>query len=143
MIGPSSDPSFPRALIESIPHLISDHVQLLSLEIRRATKAFAIVMACMLRCAVCVANAGIALWVGTSVMLVDVGFSRNVVAVVVMPVNILLAAALWWGRSFVHLIALPVTVHQLTLSQSTTDDVSINSTRGVSPLHKKSGHEAR
>lgn len=141
MPSTSSQSSFLRpltTLIESLPNLISDRVQLASLEIRRAGKALGLVIGCVLAGAVCLATAWIALWICISVTLVDMGVSRGVVAAAVLLVNVLMAAAaLWWGWSKVHLIALPATVRQLTVSQSPAAAVSINIEPGVVPLRRE------
>ena len=127
-----------REIVQSLPRLISDRVLLLSLEMRRASHALAVIAACVVLTAICLATAWIALWTGISMALVKAGFAPHVVAAGVLIVNALAGLiALWWAYSQIHLLALPATVRQLTIAHPSErrDDVGVG---GDAPIAGKS-----
>ena len=105
-------------LVAGIPRLVSDRVTLLSLEMRRASGALAVVAGCAVAAAVFAATAWTALWIGVSMALVDAGMPRYWVAAVILLFNVVMTAvAVVWARSQVNLIALPATLRHLTVHQ--------------------------
>jgi uncharacterized membrane protein YqjE len=121
--GPDSEAlSLPQqvvALLADLPGLVSDRVQLLSLELERASRALAQVLALALFTAILVATAWLSLWMGVAAALVKGGMSWPWACVVVMVANLVPAA--WAARrlkALAPLLALPATLRRLTDSDS-------------------------
>jgi uncharacterized membrane protein YqjE len=107
------------ALFTDLPGLVSDRVQLLSLELKRASHALAQILALALLAAILVATAWLALWVGIAAALIKGGMSWPWACVVVMLVN--LVAAAWSAnrlKTLAPLLALPATLRRLTDSDA-------------------------
>lgn len=122
---PGPDPeglSLPQqvtALLADLPGLVSDRVQLLSLELKRASRALGQIVALALLAAILVATAWLFLWVGIAAALIKSGMSWPWACVIVMIVNLI--AATWAARrlkSLAPLLALPATLRRLTDSDA-------------------------
>ena len=119
MSGPSepwrSAASTVKSLFDAIPRLISDRVTLLSLEMRRAMRALAIITGLVIGAAVAFATAWTALWLGVASALIVAGVTGATVAIAVMLFNLALTGVLiYWIRAQAHFIGLPATVRCLT-----------------------------
>jgi hypothetical protein len=109
-------PGLLRELVGDLPGLVSDRVQLLSLEVGRAGQALAQIVALALAIAVLVSTAWIGLWVGAAALLLASGLAPGWVLAVVLALN--LGAAAWAVhrvRQLLPLLGLPATVRRLTL----------------------------
>ena len=106
-----------RSLLENLPHLISDRVHLLTLELRRAMQALALMVVLMIAAAVMLVTAWLALWVGLAAALIQAGLAWGWVLLLVLLLNGGAAlAALMRARSMTHLLALPATKRRLTVA---------------------------
>lgn len=109
-------PGLLRDLVGELPGLVSDRVQLLSLEVSRAGQALAQIVALALAIALLVATAWIALWVGAAALLLAWGLALGWVVAVVLALNL---AAAWWAahrmRRLTPLLGLPASVRRLTV----------------------------
>ena len=104
MSGPSepwrSAASTIKSLFDAIPRLISDRVTLLSLEMRRAMRALAIITGLVIGAAVAFATAWTALWLGVASALIEAGVTGATVAIAVVLFNLALAGVLiFWARA--------------------------------------------
>lgn len=105
-----------QSLLHDLPQLLGQRVNLLSLEMRRAMQALAVMAGMVLAAAVLLATAWIALWWGIAATLLDAGLARHWVALLVLMLNALVAGVLLWrALSMTHLLALPATVRSLTM----------------------------
>ena len=107
------------ALFADLPGLLTDRVQLLSLELRRASNALGQMVALGLLAAILFATAWIALWVGLAAAFVAVGLAWPWIVLLVLFVN--LAAAVWAVmrvKALAPLLALPATLRRLTDSDA-------------------------
>lgn len=112
-----------QSLFDAIPRLISDQVTLLSLEMRRALRAVAIIAGLVIGAAVAFATAWTALWLGVASALIEAGVAGATVAIAVVLFNLALAGVLiFWARAQAHFIGLPATVRCLkSISHSGAD----------------------
>lgn len=143
MSGPSepwrSAASTVKSLLDAIPRLISDRVTLLSLEMRRAMRALAIITGLVIGAAVAFATAWTALWLGVASALIEAGVTGATVAIAVVLFNLALAGVLiYWVRVQAHFIGLPATVRCLTSISHSGGD---NGTGSVDPTPQPEGSE--
>ena len=105
-----------QSLLHDLPQMLGTRVTLLSLELRRAMQALALILGLVLAAAVLLATAWIALWWGVAAALLDAGLARHWVALLVLLLNAGTAGALLlWARAKTPLLALPATVRSLTV----------------------------
>ncbi|HEX4508664.1 MAG TPA: phage holin family protein [Burkholderiaceae bacterium] len=103
------------ALLADLPGLVSDRVLLLSLELKRASRALAEIVALALLASILAATAWLAMWVGIAAALIKFGMSWPWACVVVMVVNLLAVAwAVLRLKSLAPLLALPATLRRFT-----------------------------
>ena len=105
-----------REIASELPGLVSDRIQLLSLEVRRAGLALAQIVALVVVIGVLAVTAWIALWVGAAAALLAWGLALGWVVTIVIALN--LTAALLAAlrvRRLSPLLALPATVRRLTV----------------------------
>ena len=108
-----------KALLAELPALFSDRVQLLALEMKRAGRALAQIMALLVAAAIFAATAWAALWAGAIVLLMRTGLSLGYVLLIVLLINLAAALAALLGiRKLARWLALPATVRRLTLPPS-------------------------
>jgi hypothetical protein len=109
-------PALLREIVGELPGLVSDRVQLLSLEVRRAGLAMAQIVALVVAIGVLAVTAWIALWVGVAAALMAWGLGIGWTVASVMGLNLVASAlALLRVRRLAPLLALPATVRRLTL----------------------------
>jgi len=105
-----------QSLLHDLPQVVSERVTLLSLELRRAMRALALLVALVIGAAVLLATAWIALWMGVAAALLDAGMARHWVALLVLVLNAGAALGLLlMASSKTRLLALPATVRSLTV----------------------------
>jgi uncharacterized membrane protein YqjE len=109
-----------RRLLHELPGLVSDRVHLFGLELRRAGRSLAGLLIWSLVAGLCMATAWLALCGGAVLGLLRAGIAWPVVMLIVVGVNLLLAA---WGGWRASVLAgelrLPATMRQLTVSDAT------------------------
>jgi hypothetical protein len=107
-------------LVREVPGLISDRVELFSLEVGRAASALARIVALTVAVAILGITAWTALWAGVVMGLLALGWHWSLALGVVVLAN---AGALAWAlmqmRRLSRRLALPATRRHLTLSAST------------------------
>jgi hypothetical protein len=104
-----------RLLLEDLPGLISDRVQLLSLELQRAGQSLSQIVALVTAAAILLSTAWLALWAGIAAALVQAGIAWGWGVALVIVLNV--AAAAWAiarARALSHWLRLPATVRRLT-----------------------------
>lgn len=119
---PGSIPTLLRSLAGDLPGLVSDRIQLLSLELHRAGLALAQIVALVVAIAVLSVTAWLALWAGAAAALFALGLSTGWVVLIVVAAN--LGAAYWALRRvqrLAPLLALPATVRRLTIGKPDRD----------------------
>jgi hypothetical protein len=121
-----------RDLARELPGLVSDRVQLLALELRRAGQAVAQMVVLTVAAAVLLVTAWLALWAGLAVGAVQAGIPWGWALVVVVLVNAV-AALLAFRRALrlADRVALPATVRRLTLGPQPGAQTSQASDRPV------------
>ena len=106
-------------LLGELPGLMSDRVQLLALEVRRAAQALARMMALAAAAALLLTTAWLALWAGLAWAALQAQTPWVVVVVAVVAVNAGAALlALRIAVQLARLVALPATVRHLTADAS-------------------------
>jgi hypothetical protein len=106
-----------RALWRDLPGLLSDRVELLTLELQRAGRALAQIVALLVAAAILGVTAWLALWAGIAVGLVELGLHWALALGLVLLLNGAVAAlALARLRLLLPLLRLPATRRHLTLS---------------------------
>jgi Putative Actinobacterial Holin-X, holin superfamily III len=116
--APSTLDALRRAMRE-LPGIVSDRVQLLSLEMRRAGQALGLMLALFAAAAVLVSTAWVALWGALFAALVQAGLAWGWAALLVIALN--LGAAFFAVRraiALAPLLALPATVRRLTVTST-------------------------
>lgn len=110
-----------QSLLRELPGLVSDRVELLSLELSRAGRALARIVAFLVAAAILAVTAWLALWAvvgGVLVSVLDLHWAWA--ALVICVVNLAAAAlALMQLRRLLPMLGLPATRRHLTLSPST------------------------
>ena len=143
MSGPNepwrSAASTVQSLFDAIPRLISDRVTLLSLEMRRAMRALAIITGLVIGAAVAFATAWTALWLGVASALIEAGVTGAMVAIAVVLFNLALAGVLIFSAcAQAHFLGLPATVRCLTSISHSGGD---NGPDSVDPAPQAAGSE--
>lgn len=109
-----------QGLLQELPGLISDRVELLSLELQRAKQVLAQIVALIVGAAILAVTAWFALWGGVMVALINEGVHWAAASMIVLVINL---GACWWAvarvRALAPLLRLPATRRHLTLSQPT------------------------
>lgn len=110
-----------QGLLHELPGLISDRIELLSLELQRAGQVLAQIVALIVAAAILAVTAWLALWGGVMVALIDAGLHWAAASLIVLVINL---GACWWAvarvRALAPLLKLPATRRHLTLSQPST-----------------------
>jgi len=127
--NPPGSPAAPQpswlASIQGLMHesagLISDRIELLSLELQRAGQVLAQIVALIVAAAILAVTAWLALWGGVVVALISAGLHWAAASLIVLVINL---GACWWAaaraRALAPLLNLPATRRHLTLSQPST-----------------------
>ena len=106
-----------KGLLAELPGLVSDRVHLLSLELKRASRALAQMLALVVIAAVLTVTAWLALWAAIAAALVQAGMPWGWAAFVVLVLNLGAAAlAAWLALKQARLLTLPATVRRLTVA---------------------------
>lgn len=106
-----------KAVLGELPGLVSDRVQLLALELKRAGQALAMMVALVAAAAVLLCTAWLALWVGLAAAVIQAGVPWGWVLVMVLGINLAAAfLALKRARVLANLLTLPATVRRLTVT---------------------------
>ncbi len=101
-------------LVSALPGLVSERLELLALELHRAGRAIARIVALVVVAAILAITAWLALWACLALVLVASGWSWPLAMLAVLLVNLLLTgAALAWIRSLVATVGLPATRRHL------------------------------
>lgn len=104
-------------LLQELPGLVSDRVQLLTLELRRARSAFGQIVALGVVAALLALTAWFALWIGLALAAVHAGLAWGWMLLLVLLINIGGAwAAVARMRHLAGYLALPATVRRLTVA---------------------------
>lgn len=107
--------------MHELPGLISDRIELLSLELQRAGQVLAQIVALIVAAAILAVTAWLALWGGVMAALISVGLHWAAASLIVIVINL---GACWWVvarvRALAPLLQLPATRRHLTLSQPST-----------------------
>ena len=121
-----------QSLLHDLPQVLGARVTLLSLELRRAMRVLALLVALVLGAAVLLATAWIAAWWGVAAALLDAGLARHWVALLVLGLNAGSAIGLLlYARAITPRLALPATVRSLTMSSPEVDSVAEADSRGT------------
>jgi hypothetical protein len=109
-----------QALWRELPGLVSDRVELLSLELHRAGVALAQIVAMVVVAAILGVTAWLALWTGVVLALLAAGLHWAIALVVVLVVNVV---SIWLAiarvKKLAPLLKLPATRRHLTITPST------------------------
>lgn len=111
-----------QGILRELPGLVSDRVEIFSLEMHRAGLVFARIAALALAAAVCVATAWIAFWAGVAFVMAALGAPWLATVALVLLVN---AFAAWLAVRRIWKLAprleLPVTRRHLTFKSRAAD----------------------
>lgn len=106
-----------QSLLQELPGLVSDRVELLSLELVRAGRALAQILMLVVAVAVLAVTGWLALWAGATVALLEAGLHWAWALALVLALNLAAALlALRRIRRLVPLLQLPRTRRHLTLT---------------------------
>jgi hypothetical protein len=104
-----------QSIWREMPGLVSDRVDLLTLELKRAGRALAQIVGLLIAAAILAVTAWIALWAGLAVGLIELGLHWSLSLLLVLVLNAAIAAvALGRLRRLLPLLALPATRRHLT-----------------------------
>ena len=107
--------------MHELPGLISDRIELLSLELQRAGQVLAQIVALIVAAAILAVTAWLALWGGVMVALIGAGLHWTAASLIVLVINL---GACGWAvarvRALAPLLQLPATRRHLTLKQPPT-----------------------
>lgn len=107
------------ALVRELPALVSDRVELLTLELQRAGRALAQIVALVVAIAVLGVTLWLLLWVAVAGLLVAAGLSPPLALALIVLVNALaIVVALSRVKRLVPQLQLPATRRHLTLTPS-------------------------
>ena len=113
----SSMPQAIKALLGELPALFSDRVKLLALEMNRAGRALAQIVALLAVAAIFAATAWLAFWAGVVLLLHRSGVPMGGVVLIVLAINLLAALlAIWRIRGLARWLTLPATMRRLTVT---------------------------
>ena len=109
-----------RSIWQELPGLVSDRVDLLALEVRRAGRALAQMVAMVVAVAILGVTAWLALWAGIAVGLVELGLHWSLSLLLVLALNTVTAVlAVMRLRSLLPLLRLPATRRHLAPGRTT------------------------
>jgi len=124
-----------RDLLAELPGLVSDRVHLLSLELKRASRALAQMLALVVAAAVLSVTAWFALWAALAAAAIEAGMPWGWVAVIVLAVNLGAAAlAIRLALKQARLLTLPATVRRLTVAPSRGEPAARGPAAAGAPL---------
>lgn len=107
-----------QGLAHELPGLISDRIELLSLELQRAGQVLAQIVALIVAAAILAVTAWLALWGGVMLALINAGLHWAAASMIVLVINL---GACWWAvarvRSLAPRLQLPATRRHLTLAR--------------------------
>lgn len=113
----STMPQAIKALLGELPALFSDRVKLLALEMNRAGRALAQIVALLAVAAIFAATAWLAFWAGVVLLLHRSGVPMGGVVLIVLAINLLAALlAIWRIRGLARWLTLPATMRRLTVT---------------------------
>ena len=129
-------------IVRELPGLISDRVELLSLELQRAGKALLQIVALLVVAAILGVTAWLVLWAGIVAALVAAGAPLVLALAVALVSNVGASAfALWRMRRLLPLLGLPATRRHLTLDPpSPAADESLATAHDNHDLAAAAGH---
>ncbi len=108
-----------KSTLRELPGLISDRVDLLSLELHRAGLALAQMVALGLAAGIFAGTAWLALWAGVVLLLIDLGVNQFISVLIVLVIN---AVAVWLAllrlARLAPLLQLPATRRHLTVAKT-------------------------
>jgi hypothetical protein len=108
-----------QALLHELPGLISDRVELLALELARAGRALARIVAWLVAIAIVGVTAWLALWAGLVVGLIQAGLHWAWALLIVLAINLVaVAIGLKQVRRLATRLSLPATRRHLTIAGS-------------------------
>jgi len=103
-----------QELLRDLPGLVSDRVELLSLELQRAAQVLAQIVALVVAAAILGVTAWLALWGGVLFAMIDAGLHWAAASLLVLLVNVLAcAAAVARARALAPRLHLPATRRHL------------------------------
>ena len=109
-----------QSIWRELPGLLSDRVDLLSLELKRAGRVLAQIVALLVAAAILGVTAWLTLWAGIAVGLVELGLHWSLSLLVVLALN---AGVAWLAisrlRTLLPLLRLPATRRHLTPGRTT------------------------
>lgn len=106
-----------RSLLKELPGLVSDRLELLTLELRRAGQSLVKMAIFIAAAALLLITAWTALWIGVALVLVHFGLQWGWAVLVIFVLNIVVAIiALLLARALVHNLTLPATRRRLTVA---------------------------
>ena len=106
-----------QSVLRELPGLVSDRVELLSLELQRAGRALAQIVVLVVAAALLGVTAWLALWAGVTIALLQAGLHWALALLAVLALNLVAAAlALLRVKRLARLLQLPATRRHLTLS---------------------------
>ena len=124
-----------RGLLAELPGLVSDRVHLLSLELKRASRALAQMLALVVAAAVLSVTAWFALWAALAAAAIQAGMPWGWVAVIVLALNLGAAAlAVLLALKQARLLTLPATVRRLTVGPQGSEPAAAGPASAVAPL---------
>ncbi len=110
-----------QGLVQELPGLIGDRIELLSLELQRAGQVLAQIIALIVAAAILAVTAWLAMWAGVMVALISAGLHWAAASLIVLVINL---CACWWAaarvRALAPLLNLPATRRHLTRSTPPT-----------------------
>ncbi|KQW52018.1 hypothetical protein ASD88_05320 [Pelomonas sp. Root662] len=110
-----------QALWHELPGLVSDRVELLSLELKRAVQALAQIVALLVAVGILGVTAWLLLWAGVIRLLVDAGLPMSGALLLSVAVNVLaVVLVLQRVRSLLPQLSLPATRRHLMISPDPT-----------------------
>jgi len=122
-------------LVSELPGLVSDRVHLLSLELKRASRALAQMLALVVAAAVLSVTAWFALWAALAAAAIEAGVPWGWVAASVLAFNVGVAAlAVRLALKQARLLTLPATVRSLTVAPSRGEAATTGPAAASAPL---------
>lgn len=129
-----------QSLLQELPGLVSDRIELLSLELQRAAQVLAQIVALIVAAAILAVTAWLALWGGVVMALIAAGLHWALASGIVLVLNL---GASWWAvariRTLAPLLKLPATRRQLTLRRLSPSDPPPS---GAPAAHENKPHTA-
>ncbi|MCK7497746.1 MAG: phage holin family protein [Comamonadaceae bacterium] len=138
-----------QSVLRELPGLVSDRVELLSLELRRAGKALAQIVVLVVAATLLGVTAWLALWAGVTIALLQTGMHWALALLAVLAANLVAAAlALLRIRKLIPVLQLPATRRHLTLSPAasaaagTSKDESRDPSRAAAAMKPQTSRRA-